>query len=56
MGAMSASGTGPRKTPFEPQLPGFLKVAPPTYYQDRLEAVGVGWEECPGPLGVCNRP
>eukprot|EP01051_Picozoa_sp_SAG22_P018218 SAG22_NODE_3003_length_2034_cov_4.832558_2_plen_480_part_00 len=46
MGAMSASGTGLRKTPFEPQMPGFLKVHPPTYYQDKLAAQGVGWEEC----------
>ena len=46
MGAMSASGTGMRKTPFEPQMPGFLKVYPPTYHQDRLHAAGVGWEQC----------
>lgn len=41
-GAMSASGTGKRKTPFEPHLPGFLKVFPPTYYRDRFSS----WEEC----------
>jgi len=41
-GAMAASGTGPRKTPFEPQMPGFLKVPPPTYYRDRFS----DWEEC----------
>ena len=41
-GAMAASGTGKRKTPFEPHLPGFLKVFPPTYYRDRFSS----WEEC----------
>ncbi len=41
-GAMSASGTGKRKTPFEPQMPGFLKVFPPTHYRDRFDT----WEEC----------
>ena len=41
-GAMAASGTGKRKTPFEPHLPGFLKVFPPTYYRDRFST----WEEC----------
>ena len=35
-GAMSASGTGKRKTGFEPQMGGFLKVFPPTYYRDRF--------------------
>lgn len=44
MGAMSASGTGMRKTPFEPQMPGFLKLWPPTYFQDRLPE-GTSWEE-----------
>ena len=44
MGAMSASGTGMRKTPFEPQMPGFLKVWPPTYMQERLPE-GTSWEE-----------
>ena len=41
-GAMAASGTGARKTPFEPQMTGFLKVMPPTYYRDRFSS----WEEC----------
>jgi len=41
-GAMAASGTGKRKTPFEPQMPGFVKVYPPTYYRDRFAS----WEEC----------
>ena len=41
-GAMAASGTGPRKTPFEPQMAGFLKVFPPTHYRDRFSS----WEEC----------
>jgi len=41
-GAMAASGTGKRKTPFEPQMSGFLKVFPPTYYRDRFPS----WEEC----------
>src|SRR5215467_10903942 len=39
-GAMSASGTGPRKTRFEPQMPGFIKVFTPNHYRDRF-----GWEE-----------
>ncbi|CAN5523337.1 aspartate aminotransferase family protein [soil metagenome] len=41
-GAMAASGTGKRKTPFEPHMPGFVKVFPPTYYRDRFAT----WEEC----------
>ena len=41
-GAMAASGTGKRKTPFEPHMPGFLKVFPPTYYRDRFSS----WDEC----------
>ena len=41
-GAMAASGTGTRKTPFEPLMTGFLKVFPPTYYRDRFPS----WEEC----------
>ena len=41
-GAMAASGTGKRKTPFEPHAGGFLKVFPPTYYRDRFAS----WEEC----------
>ena len=42
MGAMAASGTGERKTPFEPEPPGFLKVFPPTHYRDRFS----DWDEC----------
>jgi len=42
LGAMSASGTGPRKTPFEPQMAGFLKVFPPTWRRDYFDS----WEEC----------
>src|SRR5690242_13975059 len=41
-GAMAASGTGKRKSPFEPHLPGFIKIFPPTYYRDRFSS----WEEC----------
>ncbi len=41
-GAMSASGTGTRKTKFEPQMAGYLKVFPPTHYRSRLPS----WEEC----------
>jgi adenosylmethionine-8-amino-7-oxononanoate aminotransferase len=41
-GAMAASGTGKRKTKFEPQMTGFLKLFPPTYYRDRFST----WEEC----------
>jgi len=41
-GAMAASGTGKRKSPFEPHLNGFVKVFPPTYYRDRFSS----WEEC----------
>ena len=41
-GAMAASGTGKRKTPFEPQMPGFIKVYPPSYDRDRFAS----WEEC----------
>ena len=41
-GAMAASGTGKRKTPFEPQMSGFLKVFPPTHYRDRFDT----WEAC----------
>ena len=40
-GGMAASGTGGRKTPFEPHLGGFLKVLPPTEYRDRFAT----WEE-----------
>jgi adenosylmethionine-8-amino-7-oxononanoate aminotransferase len=41
-GAMAASGTGPRKTSFEPHMAGFLKVFPPTHYRDQFTS----WEEC----------
>lgn len=40
-GGMAASGNGPRKSKFEPQMGGFLKVFPPTYYRDRFPT----WEE-----------
>jgi adenosylmethionine-8-amino-7-oxononanoate aminotransferase len=40
--AMSASGTGKRKTKFEPQMPGFVKVFPPTHYRSYFSS----WEEC----------
>ena len=33
-GAMAASGNGSRKSKFDPQMPGFLKVFPPTHYRD----------------------
>ncbi|MBN2216510.1 MAG: aspartate aminotransferase family protein [Pirellulales bacterium] len=41
-GAMAASGTGRRKTKFEPQMAGFLKVLPPTALRDRFAS----WDEC----------
>ena len=41
-GAMAASGTGVRKTKFEPQMAGFLKVFPPNYYRERFDT----WEAC----------
>jgi len=40
-GGMGASGTGPRKSKFEPQMGGFLKVFPPSFYRDRFPS----WEE-----------
>ncbi|MEO7651002.1 MAG: aspartate aminotransferase family protein [Bryobacteraceae bacterium] len=40
-GAMAASGTGPRKSKFEPQMGGFPKVFPPNHYRDRFST----WEE-----------
>jgi adenosylmethionine-8-amino-7-oxononanoate aminotransferase len=40
-GGMSASGSGARKSKFEPQMDGFLKVFPPSYYRDRFAT----WEE-----------
>jgi adenosylmethionine-8-amino-7-oxononanoate aminotransferase len=39
---MAASGTGARKTSFEPHMPGFLKVFPPTHYRDQFSC----WNEC----------
>jgi taurine-pyruvate aminotransferase len=33
MGALSATGQSPRKTAFEPLVPGFLHVAPPDHYR-----------------------
>ena len=41
-GAMAASGTGARKSPFDPEPAGFLKVFPPTHFRDRF----CDWEEC----------
>jgi len=40
-GGMSASGTGSRKSNFEPQMTGFLKVFPPSYYRDDFDS----WDE-----------
>jgi len=40
--AMAASGTGPRKTKFEPHMGGFLKVFPPTHYRRDFP----DWDEC----------
>jgi adenosylmethionine-8-amino-7-oxononanoate aminotransferase len=40
--AMAASGTGTRKTKFEPQMAGFLKVFPPTHYRQYFS----DWDEC----------
>lgn len=40
-GGMAASGTGARKSKFDPQLPGFPKVFPPTHYRDQFPT----WEE-----------
>jgi beta-alanine--pyruvate transaminase len=37
-GAMSASGTGPRKTKFEPQMGGFVKVFTPLDYRDDFDS------------------
>jgi adenosylmethionine-8-amino-7-oxononanoate aminotransferase len=41
-GSMAASGTGSRKSKFEPHMAGFLKVFPPNHYRDRFPT----WEEC----------
>jgi adenosylmethionine-8-amino-7-oxononanoate aminotransferase len=40
-GGMGASGTGARKSKFEPQMAGFLKVFPPSFYRDQFPS----WEE-----------
>jgi adenosylmethionine-8-amino-7-oxononanoate aminotransferase len=40
-GGMAASGNGPRKTKFEPQMIGFLKVFTPNHYRDRFAT----WDE-----------
>jgi adenosylmethionine-8-amino-7-oxononanoate aminotransferase len=40
-GGMGASGSGPRKSKFEPQMDGFLKVFPPNFYRDQFST----WEE-----------
>lgn len=40
--AMSASGTGTRKSKFEPHAPGFVKVFPPTHYRRQFTS----WDEC----------
>ena len=41
-GAMSVSGTGKRKTKFEPLLTGTLRVFPPNHYRDQFGC----WDEC----------
>jgi adenosylmethionine-8-amino-7-oxononanoate aminotransferase len=40
-GGMGASGTGARKSKFDPQMAGFLKVFPPSFYRDQFPS----WEE-----------
>lgn len=40
-GGMAASGNGSRKSKFDPQMAGFLKVFPPTHYRDFFAS----WEE-----------
>jgi adenosylmethionine-8-amino-7-oxononanoate aminotransferase len=40
--AMAASGTGNRKTKFEPHMPGFLKVFAPNHYRNTFGS----WDEC----------
>ena len=40
-GGMAASGNGSRKSKFEPQMGGFLKVFPPSHYRDRFAS----WDE-----------
>ena len=41
-GAMSVSGTGKRKTKFEPLLTGTLRVFPPNHYRDQFTS----WDDC----------
>ncbi|MEN6386142.1 MAG: aminotransferase class III-fold pyridoxal phosphate-dependent enzyme [Phycisphaerales bacterium] len=41
-GAMAASGTGSRKTKFEPQMGGFVKVPNPNQLRDKFSS----WQEC----------
>ena len=41
-GAMAASGTGKRKTKFEPLMGGFLRVFPPNHYRDQFDS----WDQC----------
>lgn len=40
-GGMGASGSGPRKSKFEPQMDGFVKVFPPSFYREQFSS----WEE-----------
>jgi adenosylmethionine-8-amino-7-oxononanoate aminotransferase len=40
-GGMGASGNGARKSKFEPQMGGFLKVFPPSFYRDHFPT----WED-----------
>ena len=40
-GGMGASGNGARKSKFDPQMDGFLKVFPPSFYRDQFAT----WEE-----------
>lgn len=40
-GGMGASGSGPRKSKFEPQMDGFVKVFPPSFYRDQFPS----WDE-----------
>lgn len=40
-GGMGASGSGPRKSKFEPQMDGFVKVFPPSFYRDQFSS----WDE-----------
>lgn len=40
-GGMAASGNGSRKSKFDPQMSGFLKVFPPSHYRSQFQT----WEE-----------